>query len=311
MLPEAGLLVLSLGLAALVGFASAEGGTCAVQAVKDVLDGRGFGVSLSILKCSAWAAVLLLPLGWATPGGLPDTALSVTWPAAAGGLVFGIGAVLNGGCTFSTVWRLGGGDIAKVFALPGIALGLAAYLHWVAALLPVALASSAPLATPRIWSIILFGGVFTWAMREAVQLLSVKRGPRLDRAVAGLALGGVALRAIHGRWDFTAGLEEGVEWASGLGGMPGLLPGLLLLASLAGATIAARRKGTLRLTRPTLRSAAGSLGGGFLMGAGAALVPGGNDALVLHSLPSLLPHAFVAYAALVAGAAGTLLTLRR
>jgi hypothetical protein len=49
------------------------------------------------------------------------------------------------------------------------------------------------------------------------------------------------------------------------------------------------------------------LGGGVLMGAGAALVPGGNDALVLHALPSLLPHAALAYTAMVAGISCALL----
>ncbi len=52
------------------------------------------------------------------------------------------------------------------------------------------------------------------------------------------------------------------------------------------------------------------MAGGTLMGAGAALVPGGNDAPVLHALPALLPQAALAYAALVAGAACTLLLLR-
>ena len=40
------------------------------------------------------------------------------------------------------------------------------------------------------------------------------------------------------------------------------------------------------------------------------MVPGGNDALVLHALPALQPHAALAYAALVAGAACALLLLR-
>jgi hypothetical protein len=46
------------------------------------------------------------------------------------------------------------------------------------------------------------------------------------------------------------------------------------------------------------------------MGAGAALVPGGNDALVLHALPGLVPHTALAYAAMVAGIGCALLWSR-
>jgi len=50
------------------------------------------------------------------------------------------------------------------------------------------------------------------------------------------------------------------------------------------------------------------LAGGALVGTGAALVPGGNDALALHALPGLVPHAALAYAAMVAGIGCTLLS---
>lgn len=46
--------------------------------------------------------------------------------------------------------------------------------------------------------------------------------------------------------------------------------------------------------------------GGTIMGIAATMVPGGNDVLILHALPALSPHAPVAYAALVAGAAAAL-----
>jgi hypothetical protein len=53
------------------------------------------------------------------------------------------------------------------------------------------------------------------------------------------------------------------------------------------------------------------LAGGTVMGVAAAMIPGGNDVLVLHALPALSPHAPFAYVALVAGAAGALVASAR
>ena len=50
--------------------------------------------------------------------------------------------------------------------------------------------------------------------------------------------------------------------------------------------------------------------GGTLMGAGAVLIPGGNDALMLKSLPGLSPHAIPAFVALVFGIGVTLVFMR-
>ena len=46
------------------------------------------------------------------------------------------------------------------------------------------------------------------------------------------------------------------------------------------------------------------------MGLGVALIPGGNDALVLYAIPSLSPHALPAYVAMAVGIAAALLLMR-
>lgn len=51
--------------------------------------------------------------------------------------------------------------------------------------------------------------------------------------------------------------------------------------------------------------------GGTLMGIGAALLPGGNDTLLLTALLSLSVFALASYAALLAGIASALVVLRR
>jgi hypothetical protein len=47
-----------------------------------------------------------------------------------------------------------------------------------------------------------------------------------------------------------------------------------------------------------------------MMGLGTALLPGGNDALVLYGIPSLSPHALPAFATMVIGIAATVWLLR-
>ena len=46
--------------------------------------------------------------------------------------------------------------------------------------------------------------------------------------------------------------------------------------------------------------------GGMLMGFGAGLVPGGNDALILSALPVWLPHAVPAFLGMLLGIAAVL-----
>ena len=54
----------------------------------------------------------------------------------------------------------------------------------------------------------------------------------------------------------------------------------------------------------------GFLWGGILMGLGAALVPGGNDVLLLNAIPGLSAHALPAYLAMLAGIAIALMVVK-
>ena len=314
MLPGLALLASSIALASLVGFAAARGGICAVRAIEDVMDGRGGALFFGFLKCSAWVAAVTLPLAWAmAPGARLALAHPVAWPAAAGGLLFGIGAALNGGCAFSTVTHIGAGDLGKAFALPGLGLGFAVHDLWVASLVPASAPRPGPLAEPEPWSLALLAALWVWAAREAARMglpAPAASSRRADRAFAAIALGSAALQILHGPWAYTAGLEQSAAWAAGIGSAPSALLPLLFAGLFAGAVLSARLGGRARLRPPTRATAFASLAGGVLMGAGAALVPGGNDGLVLHSLPGLLPHAALAYGSLVAGAAATLVAIR-
>ena len=97
-----------------------------MRAVEDLLDGRGGTLFLAFLKCSIWAGRDHLPLNWAMVVRRPfRSSYPIAWPVAAGGFLFGVGAVLNGGCAFSTVSHLGAGDFGQFSTLLGLGLGFA------------------------------------------------------------------------------------------------------------------------------------------------------------------------------------------
>lgn len=71
------------------------------------------------------------------------------------------------------------------------------------------------------------------------------------------------------------------------------------MAVILGGITAALRSGDFTLQWPGLTGYLRSFTGGAIMGASAALIPGGNGTLLIHGLPSLAPHAIAAYAAMV------------
>jgi toxin CptA len=70
---------------------------------------------------------------------------------------------------------------------------------------------------------------------------------------------------------------------------------LLYLSLFGGAVFGGWTAGRLKHTAPDALSVLRRLGGGVMMGAGGALIPGGNTGLVLVGLPLLLSYAWLAF----------------
>ena len=314
MMLGAAVFALSLVLAAAVGFAAARGGICAVRAIDGLVNGRGAELFVGFLKCSVWVLAVTLALAWTV---VPEARLAfgypLGWEAAAGGFMFGLGAATNGGCAFSTVSDLGAGDLGAPAAFLGIGLGFFLQSHYLAPLLPVRVPSPSVLMRPEPWSVALLLAAAAWAAYEATALLwrrPHRRTLEIGTAMAAIGVAGGALYALHGPWVYTVALAQGAAWAARIGPAPSALLPVLFAALVAGAALSAWSRGQFALRRPGAVGVARRLAGGAMMGAGAALVPGGNDALVMHALPGLAPHAPLAYAALVAGVAAVVLAGR-
>jgi uncharacterized protein len=289
---------LAVPLALIAGFALQRGNICVVRAVREGVETRDWRLFGAILECAAWA---LAGLVLAEAAGLMRRE---DWPAqpslllaALGGATFGVGAMLNGACAFGTVGRLASGEWGLLAMPAGFVLGagaarglgLAAPLTTSAAAAPLALVLSAlaVFVAFRLWG--------AWRVGAAATL-NVVRAPHWPppMAMAVLGLANVALLSLVFAWPYTTLL---VDISTG-GGMDLALRGALALTLAAGAYAGARSAGRFAWRAPDRAGLLSSLAGGALMGAGAMLIPGGNDGLVLLGLPLLQPSAFVAYAAM-------------
>lgn len=302
---------LALVLAALAGFAAQRGTICAVAAVKDLVlrrDTRRYG---AFFECALWSLAAAGALGLIGVRSGAD-AFPATWLAAAGGALFGAGAVINGACAFGSAARLARGDLSFLFMPAGFLAGAYALSHGVEAPAP----SAAPaLQSPVVATLlVLFVGWRLFGAADRVRSLKAARDhlaatswdPVFAMAVIGASSG--ALMALYAPWPYSTLL---IDIAAGSGIMDQAKKIALALMFVAGAGLAARTAGAFRVRAPGLRAAAEKFAGGALMGAGAYLVPGGNDSLVLGALPHLFLYGFIAYAAMTATIAAFVLVEAR
>ena len=314
----------SLFLAALLGFSIHRASVCTVRAVAEVLSTRRAYMFLSFVKTILWILAITMPLIWLLPAARASGhGWGMSLYAVAGGFMFGVGAALNGGCAFSTLSKLGDGQVRMLLTLGAFCLGVSGDVFLVTSSVlsphePVPVAYDAP----KPWALALLAGLVVWIVWEAVRLWRTRRVGsawralmlsdyyRLSTAAALLGLSNGILYALYGSWAYTSTLHHGVERLMEAGSGPSAVQWSLFAALLAGVGFSAWHRGSFRLDwRPSL-SWTQNLVGGLLMGVGAAMAPGGNDVLVLHGLPGLSPHALPAYVALIAGIAVVLVIER-
>lgn len=325
--PTVSLDILALGCAALIGFAAHRASLCNVRAVAELMTAGSAHMLWSLLQAVLWMAtltgVLVLVFGL-----VPQPAWTRTpglW-AWAGGALFGIGAAVNGGCSLSTLTRLADGDIGMIAALAGFVLGVGAWLGASAAGEPGALAPTLSpwLRWPELapWLLAL---VLAWALQRArflwqtaktqaqapLRALLLAPAYHLSASAALMGLGAGLLYATQGAWSYSNYLRSEVMHALGPAPAPSAWHGYLVLGLLAGMVASALQRGTLVWKRPGgLGGWMRHAGGGTLMGAGAAMVPGGNDTLLLGNLPTMTGTATGAYLSMLIGIGSVLWVMR-
>jgi len=204
-------------------------------------------------------------------------------------VLLGLGALLNGGCYLGSVLYLGSGNMNFMLTLVGIGLG--ARGAEALALLPGTAAPALRQALGVDW----IAGLGLFVL---LTVLLLRRASSRERW---LALGAGALAGVvcarHPGWSYGALIEALAHGRKhGLDASTGVSALTLFAGALAGASLTRR----FRFQQPTLWRALRCLGGGAVMGFGAALVPGGNDALLLWAIPGLSAYGALAYAAMLA-----------
>lgn len=310
--------------AALLGFAAHRASICTVRAVAEVLSARTAFMLASIGKSALWVIALTLPFLWLMPaaaagiGGWP-----LTVSALIGGLVFGFGAAINGGCAYSTMTRLVDGEVRMALSIGGFAAGIFTYLllvdvKWLTKPTP----APALIGSVLTFALLLSAVLLVWAIYEVpriwrdrprhsrLQDMVLATQYRLSTAALVIGISGTVIFLLIGSSGYTITLQNLVQGLVGAGTLPSPARGLLLLAVLAGMFASTWQRGSFRLDWRPRFSWLRNIFGGALMGLGTAMLPGGNDALVLYGIPSFSPHALPAYAALIIGAAIGLLAMK-
>lgn len=308
MLPD---LALPAILGVLLGASAHRAGLCTVKAVAEIMTtGRAY-VLWSFLKASFWTLGLLsvAALFGADPG-LSTRPLGLL--GLSGGLLFGIGAGLNGACSFSTLARLAEGHGVMLLTLAGWLLGLTA----VRSVMVGVHGAAAPSVIP-VW-LVLPG--LAWMLWEGGRLVLLvrRRGSGvfadghwpLSLGVGVVAFANAGLLLLDRPWSFTSSAICAVGAASVAPCAHPATLGVTSGAAILAMIVSARLRGSFRLRPVRLRSALRRLGAGSLMGAGAGMIPGGNDGLILFGIPSLSPHALPSWFGIVAGIWLALVTMR-
>jgi len=285
---------------------------------------RTFVMFWSVTKSVLWIVAVTLPAFFLIPATASSVSgWSLTLAALAGGFAFGLGAGINGACAYSTMARFVDGEAGMLVTVAGFSLGVFAFSDLVAAGW-IARPSPAPALVSSFagWGVLLGAILLVCAVYEAYRLwrtrpagkplfdLVLTRRYRLSTAALIMGIAGGLIFLFYGAAGYTSTFEVVVEGALGTRPWPSAERWLLLVAVVAGMFLSALVRGGPRLDwRPRLAWLR-NLAGGVLMGIGVALTPGGNDALVLYSLPSLSPHAIPSYLALALGVAVALVLMR-
>jgi hypothetical protein len=296
---------LAAGLA--TGAVMARGGLCFNRALRRAVFERrpalirafAIAVAVQLLLLPGLVALDVDPLVRnADAGGLPLLPVA----QVVGGLVFGAGMALAGGCVTGMLWKAGAASVALALAIVGFAAGELLIRGPAAGVIETLDDAARP--SERSLAGVLGVGYEPVALAVGLLALALLLGRGWHGPARGVALGAVAAAAwLAAAWaDYGYGLgfvgaAEGTRAAISAGGQ---LPFQLFLALgvLGGAALAGPR----RLCVPDGARAARGLAGGLLMGAGGSVAHGCNIGHGLTGLPLLSLGSVLATAAMAAGA---------
>ncbi len=317
-------LIVSCILAGILGFAAHRASVCTVRAVAELTHSRTGYMLASIGKSAIWVFAITIPVFLLMPQTSTGiTGWQLTFTAIVGGLLFGIGSGINGACAYATMARMVDGEVGMMITIGGFVLGVIIFILLVGSS-AVQRPQPAPGLVPQmLWLAPVIGGfLLLWAAYELVRLwrtrpegstlgsLILAPQYRLSTAALLIGLSSGTIFLVFGSAGYTTTLQQVIEGYFGTRPPPAYGRWIVLGAVIFGMLASTWQRKSFRIDWRPRWSWLRNITGGILMGLGTALLPGGNDALVLYGIPSLSPHALPAYAALILGIFVALLTMR-
>ena len=299
---------LAMGLIA--GAVMARAGLCFNRSLRRAV----FDRRPTLLRAFAIAVavqLLLLPLLIAAGVGPLERSARTGGPALlpiaqlGGGLAFGAGMALAGGCVTGMLWKAGTGAAALAIAIAGFAAG-ELLIRGAGSDLITALDDAARPGTSSLPAL-LGAGYATAAIPLGVLTLAWLLAKRRDGVAAGLALGAVAaaawVAADAAGYGYGLGFVGAADGARAALEQGRRLPFQLFLALgvLAGAALAGPRRASM----PDTARAARALSGGLLMGVGGSVAHGCNIGHGITGVPLLSLGSLLAVSSMAAGALAT------
>ena len=293
-------------LAALLGFSLARANSCTFAAVIRLVDGgrSDWLIGLGIAGSVAGAMLAVLTIWRPELYALPARPV-LTWGPFLGGAIMGLGAVANRGCMLGSVSALGRGNLNYLLTLLGLALSLTFSRSIYDLPMQGEGADIAGFVDAPGWPLFVagFAALILWGLFRLVREKS-----RAMPYVFLTGIFGAALFATNPYWSYLAALDRTVK---------GDLFVMTLTADIAavtlflGATLSAWLRERLDLKGFRTKEAVGCLIGGFTMGLGAQMIPGGNDTLLLWTIPGLATYGLVGYLMMIVTIALVLVVRKR
>ena len=294
--------VIAILLAVLVGLLAQRTGLCMVRGVSELLERRP-SFLLAILCCGFWYWLVVPFTGqeW-----VPFLAkrFDGTVHFIIGGLLFGLGAALNKGCSISTISKLASGHFYMLATIVGWILG---WLLLPILTPPVSYQPLESINTPNLPALLVLALILF--------LTILKTSPERRKLLLGVILFGITasiLTLLEPQWSpsqllkdlsYTAYHRDVQVW-------PEVERYLIIVGLVFGMALGAKNR--LALTSFQFRPnqiLSHSLAG-FIMGLGASLALGGNDSQLLISLPAFSPSGVVAILSIIFGIAIGLVSLK-
>lgn len=279
-----------------LGFALSRASTCTVAATMRLVRHRKADWLIGIGVAVCWSAVTLALMNISLDGAAPTHGtVPISGALLLASVVMGLGAYLNKACFIGSVGHISSGNLSFLATFVGLVAARGLTDQWQVGevlaqeLMPNTLAEQA-VYSYGLGAIFLAG--FVYGVFRVIQ--------RRQQAMIALCAMGISAAFVFSMapdWSYEA-------WIGRILGGNGLSDRFTIELAISGlflgATISSMRNGRFELKGPALKTTLMCFTGGLFMGFGAKYAPGGNDTLLLWTIPNFVLYGVISYGLMVA-----------